>query len=100
MAEPVLKIQGIRYILTMDSERRIIQGGTIIVEDQRISQVGKAAELASVSADRVIDARNMVVTPGFCNGHMHIATPTPLGESSPTTWARPTCRMCSNSSRS
>ena len=73
MAEPTLKIQGIKYILTMDPERRIIQDGTIIVEGQRIFQVGKAAELESVVADRVIDGSEMVVTPGFCNGHMHIS---------------------------
>ncbi|MCH2505023.1 MAG: amidohydrolase family protein, partial [Dehalococcoidia bacterium] len=73
MAEPTLKIQGIKYILTMDPERRIIQDGTIIVEGQRILQVGKTAELESVVADRVIDGSEMVVTPGFCNGHMHIS---------------------------
>ena len=36
-------------------------------------QVGKAAELESVVADRVIDGSEMVVTPGFCNGHMHLS---------------------------
>ena len=73
MAETRLKIQGARYIMTLDPERRIIQDGSIIVEGQRILQVGKAAELESVTADRVIDGREMVVTPGFCNGHMHIS---------------------------
>src|SRR5206468_9954050 len=38
-----------------------------------IVQVGKAAALQHVTADRVIDAREMVVTPGFCNNHMHIS---------------------------
>ena len=73
MAETMLKIQGARYIMTLDPERRIIQDGSIIVEGQRILQVGKAAELESVTADRVIDGSEMVVTPGFCNGHMHIS---------------------------
>ena len=45
MAEPTLKIQGARYIMTLDPERRIIQDGSIIVEGKRILQVGKAAEL-------------------------------------------------------
>jgi 5-methylthioadenosine/S-adenosylhomocysteine deaminase len=35
--------------------------------------VGKVADLAGVPADHVIDARDMVVTPGFCNNHMHIS---------------------------
>ncbi len=38
-----------------------------------MSRVGKAAALASAAADRVIDARHMLVTPGFVNGHMHIS---------------------------
>ena len=73
MAETRLKIQGARYIMTLDPARRIIQDGSIIVEGQGSVPVGKAAELESVTADRVIDGSEMVVTPGFCNGHMHIS---------------------------
>jgi 5-methylthioadenosine/S-adenosylhomocysteine deaminase len=73
MADPTVKIDHARYVLTLDRERRIIQDGAILIERGRISRVGKAAELAGVRADRVIDARRMVVTPGFVNGHMHIS---------------------------
>jgi cytosine/adenosine deaminase-related metal-dependent hydrolase len=73
MRNPTLKIEGARFILTVDSDRRIIQDGSIVVDGQRIVQVGKASELAGAPAERVIDAREMVVTPGFCNGHMHIS---------------------------
>ncbi|MDA1218316.1 MAG: amidohydrolase family protein [Chloroflexi bacterium] len=73
MPGETLKIQNARFVVTVDPERRIIQDGTIIVAGQRITQVGKAADLAEVAADRVIDAREMVVTPGFINGHMHIS---------------------------
>ena len=52
MAETTLKIHGARFIMTLDPERRIIQDGSIIVEGQRIIQVGKATELESVKADR------------------------------------------------
>ena len=68
-----LKIEGIKFILTMDETRRIVQDGSILIEDQRFSRVGKRSELADVVADRVIDASEMVATPGFCNGHMHIS---------------------------
>ena len=44
----------------------------------RIRRVGKAAELADARADRVIDGRSMVVTPGFFNGHMHISYAHPV----------------------
>ena len=73
MAEPSLKIDNARYVLTLDGQRRIIQGGTVLVEGGRISRVGKAAELAGGRADRVIDGRHLLVTPGFFNGHMHIS---------------------------
>jgi 5-methylthioadenosine/S-adenosylhomocysteine deaminase len=73
MPDHTLKIHGARFILTLDSQRRIIQDGSILIEGPRIAQVGKASDLAEVAADRVIDAREMVVTPGFVNGHMHIS---------------------------
>ena len=59
--------------VTVDPERRIIRDGSILIDGQRIAQVGKAAALHHLPADRVIDAREMVVTPGFCNNHMHIS---------------------------
>ncbi|RPH83349.1 MAG: hypothetical protein EHM88_07075 [Candidatus Rokuibacteriota bacterium] len=70
---PSLKIDHARYVVTVDPQRRIIQDGSILIEDGHIRQVGKAAELAAARADRVIDARHLVVTPGFVNGHMHIS---------------------------
>jgi cytosine/adenosine deaminase-related metal-dependent hydrolase len=68
-----LKIDGARYAITLDGERRIIRDASILIERGRIARVGKAAELAAARADRAIDARRFVVTPGFVNGHMHIS---------------------------
>lgn len=73
MQEQTLKIEHARFILTLDAERRIIRDGSLLLRGQRIVRVGKAVELADEPADRVIDARAMVVTPGFVNGHMHIS---------------------------
>src|SRR5687767_310845 len=70
---PTLKIEHARFILTVDPQRRIIRDGTIVIEGQRITHLGKATELAEVSADRVIDASGMLVTPAFTNAHMHIS---------------------------
>jgi len=78
MASPSLKIDRARYILTLDPERRIIRDGSIVIEGQRITHVDKATELAAVKAGRVIDASNMVITPGFFNGHMHISYSHPV----------------------
>ncbi|MCH8089765.1 MAG: amidohydrolase family protein, partial [Chloroflexi bacterium] len=73
MPSSTLKIDGAKFILTLDPQRRIIRDGSVLIEGQRITRVGKASDLAGVPADRVIDGREMVVTPGFCNGHMHIS---------------------------
>jgi 5-methylthioadenosine/S-adenosylhomocysteine deaminase len=73
MPGQTLKIEGARFLITMDASRRIIQDGSLLIEGQRITRVGKVADLANLPADQVIDAREMVVTPGFCNNHMHIS---------------------------
>ena len=73
MPRESLKIENARYVVTVDRQRRIIRDGSVLIEDGRISRVGKAAELAGARADRVIDARHLLVTPGFYNGHMHIS---------------------------
>ncbi|MGH8057762.1 MAG: amidohydrolase family protein [Candidatus Entotheonellia bacterium] len=73
MQNHTLKIEGARFVLTLDPTRRIIRDGSILIEGQRITRVEKASELREVTADQVIDAREMVVTPGFCNNHMHIS---------------------------
>jgi cytosine/adenosine deaminase-related metal-dependent hydrolase len=73
MPDQTLKIDHARYVVTVDPQRRIIQDGAVLIQDGRIRRVSKAAELADARADRVIDARHLVVTPGFVNGHMHIS---------------------------
>ena len=73
MADESLKVENARFILTVDEERRIIRDGAILVEDGRITRLGKTEDLADTPAERVIDATDMVITPGFSNGHMHIS---------------------------
>ena len=73
MAPTTLKIDNARFVVAVDDQRRIIQDGSILVEGQRITRVGKSSDTETVVADRVIDATDMVVTPGFCNLHMHIS---------------------------
>ncbi len=73
MPNPSIKIEGAKFLVTIDPQRRIIRDGAVLIEGQRITRVGKTTELAETPADKVIDAREMVVTPGFINGHMHIS---------------------------
>ncbi|MBI1262566.1 MAG: amidohydrolase family protein [Rhizobiales bacterium] len=57
----------------MDETRRIITDGAVAVTSDRISFVGKSADLPKgTTAKQVIDGRRFVLTPGFVNGHIHV----------------------------
>ena len=78
MPQGSLKIDRARYVITVDAQRRIVRDASVLIEAGRIARVGRAEELADARADRVIDARDLVVTPGFVNGHMHISYAHPV----------------------
>jgi 8-oxoguanine deaminase len=58
-------------LVTMDAGRRAIPDGGLFVRDNAIEQAGPTTELPE-SADRVIDARGMIVLPGLVNTHHHL----------------------------
>jgi 5-methylthioadenosine/S-adenosylhomocysteine deaminase len=59
-------------IVTMDSDRRYISDGAVVITDRRIVEVGKTSEIARrYRSDKVIDAKNHLVTPGLFNNHCH-----------------------------
>lgn len=61
-------------IITMDPDRRIIEDGTVVVENDRILAVGPTAEVAAalpVGDDVRIDSTDKVILPGLIDGHAH-----------------------------
>src|SRR5574341_1900339 len=58
-------------LVTMDAARREIRDGALFVRDNAIENVGATDELPK-TADRVIDARGMIVLPGLVNTHHHL----------------------------
>jgi cytosine/adenosine deaminase-related metal-dependent hydrolase len=59
-------------VITMDTQRRVIEDGSLAMEEGRILGVGTTAEIWDrFSADRVIDASKKVVMPGLMDGHSH-----------------------------
>ncbi|HSJ57182.1 MAG TPA: 8-oxoguanine deaminase [Anaerolineae bacterium] len=68
---PSLLLKNATLLATMDDDRRRFQNGGIYVEDNVISQVGPSSNLPPL-ADRVVDARGMVVLPGLINTHHHL----------------------------
>lgn len=69
----VTKIENAAFIITVDADRRIVKNGSLLIEDDRITQVAKSDDLRNTPSDQIIDATDMVITPGFLNGHMHIS---------------------------
>ena len=68
---PTLLIRNARLLVTMDAQRREIEGGGVFVRDHAIEAVGASAELPA-SADEVIDAHDQIVIPGLVNTHHHM----------------------------
>ena len=66
-----LLVRNAELLVTMDEARQRIPGGGVFVRDHVIEQVGPTAGLPA-EADRVIDARGMIVLPGLVNCHHHL----------------------------
>jgi 5-methylthioadenosine/S-adenosylhomocysteine deaminase len=67
-----LLVKDIEWLITVDSERRIVRDAAIAVKDGKIAAVGKSADLAkSHAAASEVSGRDMVVTPGFVDCHLH-----------------------------
>jgi 5-methylthioadenosine/S-adenosylhomocysteine deaminase len=60
-------------IVTMDSERRIIDHGQVAVRGDTIYAIGDGLLFPKgVQARQTIDAKGALVLPGFINGHTHV----------------------------
>jgi len=57
-------------VATMDDQGTEFSGGHILIENGLIKSMGP--EPLDLPADEVIDAGNMVITPGFINTHHHL----------------------------
>ena len=63
-----------RTIVTMDSERRVIEDGAIAIEAGRIVAAGPRAEVeAAHTAPRSLDYPEGILMPGLLNTHTHAA---------------------------
>ncbi|MCP3687820.1 MAG: 8-oxoguanine deaminase [Gammaproteobacteria bacterium] len=70
----ILAIQNAARLVTMDSQRREIEGGTVLVDGNRIVFVGSNHEAENYAGkiDNRIDATGTVVLPGLINCHHHL----------------------------
>lgn len=60
------------YVVTVDSDRRVIPDGWILVDGARIAALGATGEdTPPDDVDERIDLRGMLAMPGLLNGHNH-----------------------------
>jgi cytosine/adenosine deaminase-related metal-dependent hydrolase len=62
------------HVVTMNAGREEHAGGHVVLEGNRITAVGpgSAAEAVRAGADRVVDGRGCLLTPGLVNTHHHL----------------------------
>lgn len=80
----IIALKGAR-IITMKGEQ-VIEEGTIVVENNKITAVGKAAEVIIPANAKVIDVTGKTIMPGMIDVHAHLHT-SPDGISPQQDWA-------------
>jgi len=59
------------YVLTMNNQDLVYDGGSVLIENDKIKAVGKI-DMATVSPDaEIMDLKGKYVLPGFVNTHVH-----------------------------
>jgi len=67
-----LLVRNIDWLITVDAKRRVIRDAAIVVKGGKFAAIGKSAEIDKTwRADRVMETKGMVVTPGFVDNHLH-----------------------------
>jgi enamidase len=67
-----IAIVNIGLIVTGDLDRPLVDGDTIITDDERITDVGTASAKVVEECDLTIDAGGMTAIPGLIDSHVHI----------------------------
>lgn len=63
-------VKGAAFIVTQDSRREVLKGADVLVEGNKISEVGRITGKAG--AEFVIDGKGKLVMPGMVNAHTHL----------------------------
>jgi cytosine/adenosine deaminase-related metal-dependent hydrolase len=70
-------IENLEFILTADRDDRVLAGASVVVEDDRIADIGPADEIARrhprASFTEIVDGRRYGMTPGFIDAHVHLS---------------------------
>ena len=72
-------IEHLDVAFTVDADDTILRDASVVIEDDRIAEIGAAADIARRHGgrgfDRVIDGRMKAICPGFVDSHVHLSQP-------------------------
>ena len=68
--EGLIALVGAR-IVTMNGDEAVIENGTIIIEDNRIANIGATGEIDIPSGAKVMDVTGKTIIPGMIDSHAH-----------------------------
>ncbi len=60
-------------ILTVNTKNEVIKNGGVVITDNIITQVGSMDRLKDYTAEEELNAKGMVLMPGFVNTHTHLS---------------------------
>lgn len=70
-------IKDLNFAFTVDKNDTVVRNASLVVENDRISDIGPADEVAArqktVNFDKVIDGKMFGVCPGFVDSHVHLS---------------------------
>lgn len=70
-------IENLQFVLTVDAQDRVLRDAAILIEGDRIADLGTTAEvtgrLAGRRVDRRLDGRSLGAVPGFIDTHVHLS---------------------------
>jgi 5-methylthioadenosine/S-adenosylhomocysteine deaminase len=70
-------IENLEFALTVDKNDTVLHGASVVVNNDRIGDIGAAADVAKrnprESFDQIIDGSRYGITPGFIDSHVHLS---------------------------
>ena len=70
-------IENLNFVFTVDKDDTVLRNASVVVEDDRIADIGPASEVAArqkgKSFDKVIDGKMLGMCPGFVDSHVHLS---------------------------
>jgi 5-methylthioadenosine/S-adenosylhomocysteine deaminase len=72
MQQADLIVRNIDWLITVDQTRRIVCDAAVAVKGGKFVAIGKTADVEKTwRADKMVDGKGMVGTPGFVDNHLH-----------------------------